>query len=803
MPNASAIPIVYPARPAGLVSVDGRTCPLKAAKLEARAEGGVACTSFTQKYTNPYPEPLEVLYTLPLPANGAVVGYAIHLGKRTIRGEVRKRAEARHEYQKALLEGRTASLLEQERADTFTQKLGSLAPGETAEVEVEVLQTLGFLPAEAEMPARWEYRFPTVVGVRYEGAPGRVPDAHELEVGRAEGEGTPVRLEASLVVADGPAETMRPYAPGHEVRVEDIGKRVRVSLAEEMKLDRDLVIRWTAAKQEVGVRPVEGKGLPCDAGRYLLITLTPPAVVDKGFHRDLTVLIDASGSMSGKPLSRAKSVVEQLLQSLDPGDRFEILAFANKVKRLVPGPVPAKTQEVRRALAALEDLEAGGATEMRDAIVEALQPLRPDSQRQVVLLSDGYIGFEAEVVGEVLRRLAPGARLHAVGVGAAPNRTLTHGISRAGRGVEILVGNDDDARSASRRLLEATVRPVLTEIEISGESVIASVPHRPKDVLAGQPLVVIAEISTTAGQLEIRAKEAGKPGTWVRSLEIAGQGGPNSNVDGESLITTSLPLGALFGREAIDDLELQLSIAGGNAERDEIKARIENLGLRHGIVSRMTSLVAISEEASVDPRLPRRREQLAVELPAEVSAEGVGLLPSFMPGAPEAMPCALFSMVDRLSVDAEEESLAAGPDYMAREFTLTRSPRVKRSLLDRVGIFTRRVPGSRLEIPHSRILRIEGPILSVEFEVPVDGFLLPQSNRKIHVRFDDGTEVTARVLDSQSSPPGPHREGLTVRLTLKLQERSSWEHREAQVHWQESDGGKVELNIMIQEWRLP
>ena len=85
-------------RYSSLVSVDGRTYPLKSANLYARAEGGIAATTLTQTYENPYAEALEVLYTLPLPADGAVIGYTIRLGKRMIRGEVRKREEAREEY---------------------------------------------------------------------------------------------------------------------------------------------------------------------------------------------------------------------------------------------------------------------------------------------------------------------------------------------------------------------------------------------------------------------------------------------------------------------------------------------------------------------------------------------------------------------------------------------------------------------------------------------------------------------------------------------------------------------------------
>ncbi|PYU90819.1 MAG: hypothetical protein DMG08_16835 [Acidobacteria bacterium] len=333
----------------------------------------------------------------------------------------------------------------------------------------------------------------------------------------------------------------------------------------------------------------------------------------------------------GRPISRARIVAEQLLTSLDPGDRFEVLAFSGDVERLVPEPVEASAENVRKALDALDKLRAGGSTEMTRAIAEALRPLRPDSQRQVILITDGYIGFEGKVVGEVLRLLVPGARLHTVGIGSAPNRTLTRGAARAGRGVEILVGDDEDARVASRRLLRATVRPVLTDLEFKGSAVLALAPRRPQDVLEGQPLLLLAEIKPAGGQLEIRGKEAGTPETWVYRVEI-----PAGKERGQvpSLPATSIPLGALFGREAIEDLELQLAGAGRYAKGAALETKIENLGLRHGIASRKTSLVAISEDPTVDPKDPRRRERLAVELPAEVSAEGTGLLPLGIIGVP-------------------------------------------------------------------------------------------------------------------------------------------------------------------------
>jgi Ca-activated chloride channel homolog len=724
-----------------LVSVDGRTYPLKSANLSTRAEGGIAATILTQTYENPYKETLEVLYTLPLPADGAVTGYVIRLGSRVIRGEVMNREAARDEYRKAMLDGRTAALLEQERADTFSQRLGSLPPGETAIVEIEVLQPLAFLPATQSESAHWEYRFPTVTGVRYEGDENRVPDAEALDMDRV-GEGLPVRLEAKVLIADGPANNLRPYSPHQQLVIGDEGNATSIALDKSMPLNRDLVIRWAAGSQNTGVRVVDGKGLPCDNGRYILITLTPPNAAQPAIARDLTLLIDASGSMSGEPIEQAKTVAAEMLRSLDPGDRFEIFAFANDIRPLVSGPVNASEENVGDALNALRKLRAGGATEMTKALVEALKPLRPGSQRQIVLLSDGYIGFESEIIGEILSRLVRGARVHVVGVGSAPNRTLTRGVARAGRGVELIIGLEEDAGKAAERLLQATVHPVLTDLQIDGSCLISCAPKKPRDVFAGQPALIFTEVKPEGGTLRISGNSAGSPNPWSQILNIP----PLQEV----VRATNIPIGALFGREAIEDVEIELPAAKNHDRRG-----IELLGLRHGITSSMTSLIAISEDVIVDPRNPRRRERLPVEVPAGLSAEGAGLIPRSAP-----------LMGGGHHILSESQVGFAGPFYQSRAFSKLDSS-IKGWSDDSMQPTV-----AMTVIEDARVLRFENQVLVVEFEAPADKFLLPGSEAKVSVLFEDGRTSTATVLERDSSKRGPHRKGLTIRLSMRIMEIS-------------------------------
>jgi Ca-activated chloride channel family protein len=615
MPTADLETTIY--RPPALVAVDGRAFPLRSAKLTARAEGGLALSRLEQTFANPYDQALEVVYTMPLPAEGAVVGYTVRIGGRTIRGVVEPRERAEVAFRQALAEGRTAGLLEQDRDDTFQQRLGNIPPGTQVEVEIQVSQRLGTLAGTSSLGAQWEYRFPTVVGVRYEGAPGRVPDAERLDVNRDADGGIPTRLELDVTVADPAASNIT--SPSHSILCETGDEGARVRFGEGERLDRDLVLRWPASTYESTARLLIGGGLEGDDGRYGLITLTPPRDPRTTWNRDLTVLIDASGSMSGQPIEYAKEVVRELLQSLGPQDQFELLAFSNEVVRLTKNMTKATPDALRRAQDALRKLSAGGGTEMADAILKALEvPSGPGSQRQVVLVTDGQIGFEEQVLAAIIRTVYV-CRVHVVGIGSAPNRTLTAGVARAGRGVELLVSDSVTAREAARRLCAATAQPVLTDVSIHGTALLRVATTRTRDVFTGQPLLAAVELHVGGGELQVSGRRAGSLELWVQSIAVPPVGTPAADAP-----LTPLPIGAIFGRERIADLEL--ARAAGYAAAESIDAEIEALGMHHRIVSRRTSLVAIAEEPSVDPEAPRRIERLAAELPAGVSAQGSGLL---------------------------------------------------------------------------------------------------------------------------------------------------------------------------------
>lgn len=590
-----------------MVSVDGRQLPLTGVALRAEAQGGIARVTLTQHFENPHDEPLQVSYQLPLPEDGAVAGYAFRIGGRRIVGEVDRVQAARERFDQALVSGRTAALLTEQRTSLFTQELGNVPPGEALTVELTVDQRLRWLSE-----GLWEWRFPTVVAPRYS---GMAPTCAPLSVDVAR-EPLDIRATLELSIGDVLAEDRQPESPSHPTRFTQAAGKVVARLEEGVPLDRDIVVRWPVASPRPGVRLHSARTVGrLESSAFGLLTLVPPSVELERLPRDLILLLDVSGSMLGPPFEHARRVVAALIDTLEARDSLELLAFSNTVLRWRDRPAPGDADTRREAVEWLMKLEVGGGTEMRSGIQEALRPLRPGSQRQVVLVTDGEISFEQQIVQELLEHLPRGTRLHTVGVGEAVNRSLTHAAARAGRGVEVLTGLGEDVERSTARLIAATRAPVLVDVTVEGDAVEDVAPATVTDLMAGAPVLLSLKLRPEGGALTV--KGVTPAGTWEQRLAVppvrVGEGNP--------------AVAALYAREKVEDLSLRLA---GGAPPTELEPRMEQLGLEHQIATRLTAWVAVSDAPTVDPTAPTRRETVPQALPHGMSAAGLGLTPTFV-----------------------------------------------------------------------------------------------------------------------------------------------------------------------------
>jgi Ca-activated chloride channel family protein len=770
-----------------LVTADGRALPLVGTRLAVRAGAGFARVRLLQTFRNPHTTPLHVTYQLPLPADAAVGGFAFRIGELRIQGDIDRRNNARARFERAIASGRTAALLEQDRSSLFTQELGNVPPGATIEAEIEVDQPLAWLDGS------WSWRFPTTVAPRYLGGEGRVPDAARIQVDVVDpnGPSLPPRCELELWIED--SLTGAVMSPSHTLRADALGGGMRLGFADaggRVAMDRDVVVHWPVAAPQVGVslRTMRVASGPLAGQAFGLLTLVPPRA-DAGMRpraRDLIVLLDISGSMQGAPLQQAQQVTSALLRSLSSEDRIELIAFADRPMAWSKGPQYATPANVGKALQWVAGLQAGSSTEMHTAILEALAATRAGVQRQVVVVTDGQIGFEQQIVGTIRNGLPAASRVHVVGVGSAPNRTLTQGASRAGRGIELLLGVDEDPTPAVARLLARTSLSLVDELVLDGTAVLARAPQAMPDLCAGSPLRLLVQLLPQGGSLRLRGASA--DGAFEHRLEVS----PPVVADDALLVRA-------FGRELVEDLEAELAATG---DRAGIDARIEAIGLAHRISTRHTSWIAVTDEVTVDPRQPQLHEQVPHELPHGMSVALLGLRGVAcaddqaeyeclaQPPAPSASP---MSMPSRSTSDRRRESApkklspptppssiaptgAGGPplrdaDELAEEGSSARADigkAKKESLFDRL-LGRRRKPadgaggGGPGGGGPSAVLRLRA---ADHFVFELAGLSQWQVPDRATVVFADGSEFVLVIDASRTTADGKLSRKALVRLVL-------------------------------------
>jgi Ca-activated chloride channel homolog len=583
---------------AQMVSTSGRTLPILSTQVRATAQGGIASVLVTQLFENPYDEILSVTYSLPLPADAAVSGFAIVLQDRRVIGEVDRKAKAKERYQKALREGHSAALLDQERSSLFRQRVGNIPPRSNITVEILLDQRLLWLSEGA-----WEWRLPTMIAPRYQRAE---PLRGDSSLGFSR-EALPASLWCSLLIEEQLSEEGVATSPSHEVTVQTAHQRTLVSLSRDERREQDLVVRWPVAAQAIGAslstcRPELG-GL--DHFTFGLLTLLPPSIRLPSLPRDLILLLDVSGSMSGAPLQQMKEVSNALIATLSERDQLEVISFSTQAKSWRRSAVYASAAHKAEATQWVNALQANGGTEMKSGIIAALAPLRADAQRQVILMTDGLISAEDEIVAEIYHRLPKGSRVHTLGIGGSVNRSLTASVSRAGAGIEQLVALSESAEKAAQRLAASTDRPLVVGLRLGGSALIEASPSRLPDLYAGSPALLSLKLRPEGGELWVEGDTA--QGFWMKSLQVA----PLSPSQGEQAIA------ALYAREAAEDAEM--SLAAGQP-RKELKQQIEDLGIAFQISTRLTSWIAVSEEVTVDVSAPSKTAVIPQDLQAGMGA---------------------------------------------------------------------------------------------------------------------------------------------------------------------------------------
>jgi Ca-activated chloride channel homolog len=599
----------------GALQTERGNLPLESIEVTARITGLVSRIELTQGFHNPHDTPLEATYIFPLPDRAAVTAMRLTAADRTVIAELKERAEARAQYDQAIAAGQRAAIAEEERPDVFTMRVGNILPGERVSVSLTLVGPLSYEDGEAT------FRLPLVVAPRYiPGTPSgsavgagyapdtdAVPDASRITPPvLLPGFPNPVRLSIGVDIdpAGLPLSTVRSTL--HAVLSE--GNHVSIQPGE--RVDRDFILRLAYGEPDASVQSLtltpDAEG---DEGTFRL-TVLPPTTAAPPKPRDVVLVLDRSGSMSGWKMVAARRAASRIVDTLTAADRFAVIAFDDRIEhptRLpAPGLHPATDRNRYAAIEFLSRMNARGGTELLAPLTEALGLLGDETRdRVVVLVTDGQVGNEDQILSRAGAALA-GVRVHTVGIDRAVNAGFLGRLAAVGGGRSELVESEDRLDEAMDHIHRRIGAPVVTGLSLSTEGLQlvpdTVSPARLSDLFPGAPLVVTGRY--TGGGSGATAVVTGRtrPGDeW--SVRLAA-------VTAADATTT-----AVWARAHLRDLEDRYASLPYGRGGEELERTIVAISLRHGVLCRFTAWVAVDERVVTEGGEPHRVVQ-PVELPS-------------------------------------------------------------------------------------------------------------------------------------------------------------------------------------------
>ncbi len=413
--------------------------------FEIRERGAV--THVTQIFRNHTSTNLEATYYFAVPPGAVTTDFAIWMNGERIAGEVLPRDQARQTYENIVRRMRDPGLLEYIDGELFQASIFPVPANGEQTVEIE------YATVVERQGTMLHYRYPI-----HESASAEIP---------------------SFVVS-GEVESSHNittvYAPYHEVETieERGGRRVRVSMEEVgMGTAEDFELFVGLTGEDLGFSLLTFDDDDGEDG-YFMLTLAPSPDLEEleVLPKQVTLVVDTSGSMAGDKIDQAQEMLRYCVENLGRDDMFQIIGFSSGVNPAFDEPVRATRENVDAALAFISTLRARGNTNISGALERALDdPASPERPHAIIFVTDGLPTEGDTDVDDILdiagRGISDGdRRVFAFGVGYDVNTRLLDGVARRGRGETGYVRPNEDMSDVVGEFVDTIGSPLLTHLEI-------------------------------------------------------------------------------------------------------------------------------------------------------------------------------------------------------------------------------------------------------------------------------------------------------------------------------------------------
>jgi len=614
--------------------------PLKSTTASVDISGVIADVRVAQVYRNEGKRPIEAIYVFPASTRAAVYGMRMTIGKRVIEAKIDKRDDARRAYEKAREEGKSASLLEQQRPNVFQMNVANIMPGD--EIRVDLRYTELLVPTDRV----YEFVYPTVVGPRYSNQTAETAPPSEHWVQNPylhEGDAAPYTFDIAVKINAGmPVRDLA--CTSHKVKASYDGPAtatVRLDHTGQSGGNRDYILRYRLGGDRIqsGLLLHEG-----EKEKFFLLMMEPPKRVktENIPGREYIFIVDVSGSMHGFPLEISKKLLKDLIGNLRPTDRFNVLLFSGGSSVMSEESLPATAENIQQAIHLIERQRGGGGTELLPALERALKlPGSENFSRTVVIATDGYVRVEEEAF-DLIRNNLQNANMFAFGIGSSVNRHIIEGMARVGMGEPFIITKPDEAPAQAERFRKMIQSPVLNRVRVDfgGFKTYDVEPLSIPDVLAERPVIVFGKW---------RGDARGK----ITLSGISGNGTHREVIDVDAVKPSkdNAALRYLWARHRIAILSDYNKLRPDDGRVREVTG----LGLQYNLLTAYTSFVAVDTEVRNTGDRPTTIKQ-PLPLPQGVSDYAVGGAMARKMSAPLSMSIAREQAVQDASGRKEVKS---------------------------------------------------------------------------------------------------------------------------------------------------
>jgi Ca-activated chloride channel family protein len=534
-------------------------------KAEIKIKDGTATTVVDQVFYNASSARLEGWFIFPVPKGSGIKEFMMDVNGTMTRAELLDATKAKTIYEDIVRRQQDPALLEYAGADMFRVRIFPIEPRSEKRTSITITQTL------TKMGDLWEYTLP-ISSQRKAGAQMQLMDIH------------------ATVESSSPLKTV--YSPSHVITSERKGdKKTEARFTEKNhKPENDFKLYVSSTADKLGVSLLTHKEMGEDG--FFFLDLNPGYLEETGedFEKDITFIIDVSGSMAGDKIKQAKNALSFCLQKLQPGDKFEVVRFSTDAEALFGKRVLNTKENNLKAQNFVKNLQELGGTNIDEAfdlaLAEKADPTRPHI---VLFLTDGKptIGqTDGDALAtEIKAQSNKEARIFSVGIGHDLHTKLLEKISLETKGYHTYISPEEDIELKVADIYKKLSRPVLTDIKIKAEGDVHVSQIYPKelpDLFAGSSLTLFGRFDKPGTvKITVTGKVRGTPFSFTKGGIISSENAQHDFIP------------SLWATRKIGWMLEEIRLRG---ESDELKSEIVLLARKYGIITPYTSYLIIEDE---------------------------------------------------------------------------------------------------------------------------------------------------------------------------------------------------------------